>query len=219
MDIMEILKGVRHMNEKALFQLSYGLYVLTAAREGKQNGCIINTAGQVTNTPNRIQIAVNKANYTHDMIKETGEFTVSIISQKADFELFKRFGFQSGKDTDKFEGFKGYAVGANGINYITEGCNGYISVKVEQTLDLDTHTLFIGLVTDMEVLNDTPSTTYTYYQENIKPKPQAPQGGGNGKTAWVCKICGYVYEGEELPTDYICPLCKHPASDFEKTVR
>lgn len=207
------------MNEKALFQLSYGLYVLTAARGGKQSGCIINTAGQVTNTPNRIQIAVNKANYTHDMIKETGEFTVSMINQKADFGLFKRFGFQSGKDVDKFEGFQSYAQGANGINYITEGCNGYISVKVEQTLDLGTHTLFIGLVTDMDVLNDIPSTTYTYYQENIKPKPQAPQNGGNGKTAWVCKICGYVYEGEELPADYICPVCKHPASDFEKTVR
>ncbi|MGN1315401.1 MAG: flavin reductase [Lachnospiraceae bacterium] len=207
------------MNDKALFQLSYGLYVLTAAKDGKQNGCIINTAGQVTNTPNRLQIAVNKANYTHDLIKETGEFTVSMINQNAGFDLFKRFGFQSGKDVDKFEGFDGYAVGANGINYITEGCNGYISVKVEQTLDLGTHTLFIGLVTDMDVLNDVPSTTYTYYQENIKPKPQAPQGGGGKKTVWVCKICGYVYEGEELPADYICPLCKHPASDFEKTVR
>ncbi len=206
------------MNEKALFQLTYGLYVLTAAKGGRQNGCIINTAGQVTNTPNRIQVAVNKANYTHDMIKETGVFNVSMISQKASFELFKRFGFQSGKDVDKFVGFEGYAVGENGVHYITDGCNGYISVKVEQMLDLDTHTLFIGQVTDMEVLNDVPSTTYSYYQENIKPKPQAPQQG-EGKPVWICKICGYVYEGEELPADYICPLCKHPASDFEKGVR
>ncbi|MDD7027408.1 MAG: flavin reductase [Lachnospiraceae bacterium] len=205
------------MNEKALFQLTYGLYVLTAAKDGRQNGCIINTAGQVTNTPNRIQIAVNKANYTHDMIKETGVFNVSMISQKASFELFKRFGFQSGKDVDKFAGFEGYAVGENGVNYITDGCNGYISVKVEQTLDLGTHTLFIGLVTDMDVLNDVPSTTYGYYQDNIKPKPQAPKG--EGKPVWICKVCGYVYEGENLPADYICPLCKHPASDFEKGVR
>ncbi|MCI5584993.1 MAG: flavin reductase [Lachnospiraceae bacterium] len=205
------------MNEKALFQLTYGLYVLTAAKDGRQNGCIINTAGQVTNTPNRIQIAVNKANYTHDMIKETGVFNVSMISQKASFELFKRFGFQSGKNVDKFAGFEGYAVGENGVNYITDGCNGYISVKVEQTLDLGTHTLFIGLVTDMDVLNDVPSTTYGYYQDNIKPKPQAPKG--EGKPVWICKVCGYVYEGENLPADYICPLCKHPASDFEKGVR
>ena len=206
------------MNEKALFQLTYGLYVLTAAKDGKQNGCIINTAGQVTNSPNRIQIAVNKANYTHDMILETGEFTVSMINQKASFDLFKRFGFQSGKDVDKFEDFKGFSVGANGIHYITDGCNGYISGKVEQTLDLGTHTLFIAVVTDMDVLNDIPSTTYSYYQENIKPKPQVPQSEGGAKTTWVCKVCGYIYEGEELPADYICPLCKHPASDFEKVV-
>ena len=205
------------MNEKALFQLTYGLYVLTAAKDGRQNGCIINTAGQVTNTHNRIQIAVNKANYTHDMIKETGVFNVPMISPQASFELFKRFGFQSGKGVDKFAGFEGYAVGENGVNYITDGCNGYISVKVEQTLDLGTHTLFIGLVTDMDVLNDVPSTTYGYYQDNIKPKPQAPKG--EGKPVWICKVCGYVYEGENLPADYICPLCKHPASDFEKGVR
>ena len=149
------------------------------------------------------------------MIKETGEFTVSMISQNANFELFKRFGFQSGRDTDKFEGFEGYKRGANGINYITEGCNGYISAKVEQTLDLGTHTLFIALVTDMDVLNDVPSTTYSYYQEYIKPKPQAERKK-DGKPAWVCKVCGYIYEGEELPENYICPLCKHPASDFEK---
>ena len=203
------------MNEKAMFQITYGLYVLTAVKDGKQSGCIINTAGQVTSSPNRIQIAVNKSNYTHDMIKETGEFTVSMISQKASFDLFKRFGFQSGRDVDKFEGFEGYAKGSNGINYITEGCNGYISGKVEQAIDLGTHTLFIALVTDMDVLNDVPSTTYSYYQENIKPKPQVSPKKDN-KPTWVCKVCGYIYEGEELPQDYICPLCKHPASDFEK---
>lgn len=207
------------MNGKALFQLTYGLYVVTAAGKGGQSGCIINTAGQVTDTPNRISIAVNKGNYTHDLIKESGVFTVSILSQKADFSIFKRFGFQSGRDVDKFEGFDGYAVGANGVNYITEGTNGFISGKVETTLDLGTHTLFIALVTDMEVLSDVPSTTYSYYQENIKPKPQASKPEGEGKAAWVCKICGYVYEGDPIPEDYICPLCKHPASDFEKVFR
>lgn len=204
------------MNEKTMFQLSYGLYVLTAAKDGKQNGCIINTAGQVTSSPNRIQIAVNKANYTHDLIQETGIFTISIISQKADFSLFKRFGFQSGRDTDKFDGFTQFAKGSNGIYYVTEGCNGYISAKVEQTLDLGTHTLFIALVTDMDVLDNVPSATYTYYQEQIKPKPQLSSSEQNGKAKWVCKICGFIYEGEELPADYTCPLCKHPASDFER---
>lgn len=207
------------MNEKAMFQLTYGLFVLTAAHDGKQSGCIINTAGQVTNTPNRISVTVNKTNYTHDLVKESGIFTISILSQDAKFDLFKRFGFQSGRDVDKFEGFSGYQLGANGVNYITEGTNAYISGKVEQIIDLGTHSMFIAAVTDMDVLNQVPSTTYTYYQENIKPKPQASKQEGEGKAAWICKICGYVYEGDPIPADYICPLCKHPASDFEKVYR
>lgn len=207
------------MNEKAMFQLTYGLFVLSAQKDGKQSGCIINTAGQVTSTPNRISVTVNKANYTHDLIQESGVFNISILSQSANFDLFKRFGFQSGRDTDKFEGFNGYAVAANGVNYITEGTNAYISGKVEFSVDLGTHTMFIASVTDMDVLSDVPSTTYTYYQENIKPKPQASKKEGEGKAAWICKICGYVYEGDPIPSDYICPLCKHPASDFDKVYR
>lgn len=204
------------MDKKAMYKLTYGLFVLTAKAEGKDNGCIINTAIQAASEPNQMSIAVNKANFTHDMITQTGAFTVSIISQDANFELFKRFGFQSGKDVDKFEGFTGYGIGANGIRYITEGTNAYISVKVEKTEDLGSHTMFIGTITDMEVLSQTSSVTYEYYQNNIKPKPQAAGKTKDGETVWRCRICGYEYKGAELPEDFICPLCKHPASDFEK---
>lgn len=206
------------MDKKAMYKLTYGLFVLTAKADGKDNGCIINTAIQAASEPNQMSIAVNKANFTHDMIKQTGEFTVSIISQDADFELFKRFGFQSGRDADKFAGFDAYETGANGIRYITEGTNAYISVKVEKTQDLGSHTMFIGTITDMEVLSQTPSVTYEYYLSNIKPKPQAAGKTESGKTVWRCRICGYEYVGAELPEDFICPLCKHPASDFEKVV-
>ncbi len=204
------------MDKKAMHNLTYGLFVLTTELNGKQNGCIINTAAQVTSEPNRISIAVNKANYTHDMIKESGKFTVSIISENATFDLFRHFGFVTGKEVDKFADFKDYKEGENKIPYITKGTNAYISAEVEKVEELDTHTLFIGRVTDMEVLSEDPSATYTYYMKNIKPKPEKTQK--NGKTIWRCTICGYEYEGEELPEDFICPLCKHPASDFEKVV-
>ncbi|MDD6571403.1 MAG: flavin reductase [Thermoflexaceae bacterium] len=204
------------MDNKTMYKLSYGLFVLTANEDGKDNGCIINTAIQVTSNPNRISIAVNKANATHDMILRTNKFTVSVISEDADFELFKRFGFQSGRDVDKFAGFTDCKRGYNGLNYVTKGCNGFISAWVEQAIDLGTHTLFIAAVTDMEVLSNVPSATYAYYQSNIKPKPQPAAENKTGKTAWRCTVCGYVYEGEELPADFVCPLCKHPASDFEK---
>ena len=204
------------MDKKAMYKLTYGLFVLTAKADGKDNGCIINTAIQAASEPNQMSIAVNKANFTHDMIKQTGEFTVS--SQDADFELFKRFGFQSGRDADKFAGFDAYETGANGIRHITEGTNAYISVKVEKSQDLGSHTMFIGTITDMEVLSQTPSVTYEYYLNNIKPKPQAAGKTESGKTVWRCRICGYEYVGAELPEDFICPLCKHPASDFEKVV-
>lgn len=207
------------MDQKAMYKLSYGLFVLTANSNGKHNGCIINTGIQVTSQPNRISIAVNKANYTHDLIMENRKFNISIISQDASFELFKRFGFQSGREVDKFAGFTGYKKGLNDVNYITEGTNAYISAWVEQTVDLGTHTLFIAAVTNMEVLSDAASATYEYYQSNIKPKPQAQEGPREGKTVWVCKICGYEYDGDPIPEDFICPLCKHPASDFEKQVR
>ena len=204
------------MNPKAMFNISYGLYVLTANLDGKDNGCIINTVTQVTSDPNQISIAVNKLNHTRDMIASSKKFTASIISQNADFELFKRFGFQSGKNVDKFAGFTAAQRGANEAMIINEGTNAYIAGWVTQEIDLGTHSLFIARVTDMDVLNDTPAATYAYYHQNIKPKPQTPAPSKSGKTIWRCKICGYEYEGDELPTDFICPLCKHPASDFER---
>lgn len=207
------------MTGNAMNNLSYGLFVLTAGKEDFDNGCIINTVQQVTVEPNCITIAVNKGNLTHDMIKETNKFNVSVISEKADFELFKRFGFQSGRDVNKFEGFTDCAVSGNGLKYITKGVNAYLSAWVKETVDLGTHTLFIAQVTYSEVLNEDPSATYGYYHTNIKPKPVDTGKKENGQTVWRCTICGYEYVGEELPEDFICPLCKHPASDFEKVVQ
>ena len=203
------------MDLKAMFNLSYGLFVLTATDGTKDNGCITNTCIQVTSEPNQIAFAVNKANYTHDMIFRTREFNISVISEDASFDLFKHFGFQSGRDVDKFKDFTAFDRAANGIPYIVSGTNTYISGKVVSALDIGTHTLFIAKVTDMNVLSQIPSTTYTYYQNNIKPKPQHVSAPA-GKTVWRCTVCGYEYEGEELPADFVCPLCKHPASDFEK---
>ena len=204
------------MNKKAMYNLTYGLFILTSSFEGKDNGCVINTAGQVTSEPNRISIAVNKSNYTHEMILKSGKFNISILSEDAKFDIFKHFGFASGRDTDKFENFENCKRSSNGIFYITDGTNAYISATVEQTVDLGSHTLFIARVEDMEVLSNTPSATYSFYQSNIKPKQNA--GTSTEKTVWKCTVCGYIYEGEELPSDFICPLCKHPASDFEKIV-
>ena len=160
------------MNKKAMYKLSYGLFVLTAKDGEKDNGCIINTAVQAASEPNQLSICVNKANYTHDMIQKTGKFTVSVLSQEAQFGLFEQFGFQSGRNVNKFEVFEKCARGLNGIYYITEGTNAYISVTVKKTEDLGSHTMFIGEITDMEVLSDIPSVTYEYYQNHIKPKPQ-----------------------------------------------
>ena len=203
------------MDPKAMFKLSYGLFVLTAREGEKDNGCITNTAIQVTSEPNRISIAVNKANYTHDMVMHTRKFNVSILSQEASFDTFKHFGFQSGRNVDKFADFTACRRAENGIYIITAGTNAYISAEVEQTIDLGTHTLFIAKVTDLDVLSSVSSATYEYYQNNIKPKPQAP-AAPTGKTVWRCTVCGYIYEGDPIPADFICPLCKHPASDFEK---
>lgn len=199
------------MNQAAMFQLSYGLFVLSAKNDQKDNACIVNTVQQVTTTPNRITVAVNKNNYTHDMIVETGVFNVSILSEEAEFAVFKRFGFQSGRDVDKFADCDYYTRAENGRVYLNRYANAYISAKVVATYDLGTHTLFIADVTDAEVLSNVPSVTYTYYHKNIKPKPEQTKTKG-----WRCKICGYVYEGEELPADFICPICKHGAADFEK---
>ena len=202
------------MNQKAMYRLSYGLFVLTTRIGEKDNGCIINTAAQVTSSPNRISITVNKDNLTHDMIRCSGAFNLSVLSEKAGFEIFRHFGFQSGRTADKFEGYTACKRSANGLCYITGGTNAFFSARVEQTIDLGTHTMFIASVEDMEVLSADPSATYAYYQASIKPKPE--QKGSQEKTVWRCTVCGYVYEGEELPSDFVCPLCRHPASDFEK---
>ena len=195
-----------------MFKLSYGLFVLTAKDGEKDNGCIVNTVAQMTETPLRITVTVNKANHTHDQILKTGEFNVSILTESAPFRIFKQFGFQSGRNADKFEDCGYDERSANGIRYIPEHTNGIISAKVVQSFDYGTHTLFVADVTQAFVISKEASTTYQYYFDHIKPKPQPPKEDQKG---FVCKICGYVYEGEELPEDYICPLCKHGVSDFE----
>ncbi len=207
-------------NMKAMDAVSYGLFVLAAQQGGKDNGCIINTVLQVTAEPNRIVFTVNKQHLTHDMVMETGKFTLSILSQKANFDLIRRFGFVSGRDTDKFAGFgAGVRRGDNGILQVLQGTNAWLSGTVLSTQDLGSHTLFLADVDDGDVLSPDSSVTYAYYHSHIKPAPSAPPAapapGGGSKKRWVCKVCGYIYEGEELPADFICPWCKHPASDFE----
>ena len=206
------------MDPKAMQKLSYGLFVLTAKTGEKLNGCITNTAIQVTTEPNQIAFAVNKAKLTHDMVKESGRFVISIISEKAEFSLFKHFGFQSGRNVDKFADFDSYKLTESGIPYITAGINAYLEGEVVSASDLGTHTLFVCKVTDMEVLTEDASATYAYYHANIKPKPQEVKKTEEGKVIWRCTICGYEYEGDPIPDDFICPWCKHPASDFERVV-
>lgn len=198
------------MDTNVLFKISYGLYVLTAKDE-KDNGCIINTVMQVTSTPLQIAIAVNKRNYTNEMIQKTRKFNLSILSEKADFSIYEHFGYKSGRDTDKFATFYETKRSPNGLFYITKGTNAYMSAYVQHEMDLGTHSLFIGQLVASESLSDDKSATYDYYQNNVKPKPE-----NTAKKGWRCKICGYIYEGEELPDDYICPICKHGAIDFEK---
>ena len=200
------------VEQNAMFSLSYGLFVLTARDGAKDNGCIINTVTQLTDTPKRISIAVNKANLTHDMIQKTGMFNVSVLSNDAPFAIFQHYGFQSGRDVDKFAGVQGMARATNGVYYLPYCTNAFISARVTQTIEFETHTLFIADVTEARQLSDVPSMTYAYYFANVKPKPSKLKE----QHGWVCKICGYVYEGEELPADFICPLCKHGAEDFEK---
>ena len=207
------------MNKKAMYKLSYGLFVLTAKDGDKDNGCIINTAIQAASSPNQLSICVNKANYTHDMIVKSKTFNISTISESADFELFKHFGFQSGKDVNKFDGYEHFNRSQNGITYITAGTNSFISVNVDKIIDLGSHSMFIGEITDMELLSDDKSATYEYYLNNIKPKPEEVGKTDDGQTIWRCTICGYEYIGEQIPDDFICPICKHPASDFEKITK
>lgn len=199
------------MNTNALFKIGYGLYILSCHENGKDNACIVNTVMQVTSNPCKIAICVNRNNYTCTMLKNTRKFNVSILDEEAEFEIFKHFGYQSGKDVDKFLNFIHTKRTPNGVLYITKNTNAYLSAWVQDEIDLDTHVMFIAQLVDAEILSEKPTVTYDFYQKNIKPKPEATASKG-----WRCKICGYVYEGEDLPSDFICPICKHGAIDFEK---
>ncbi len=194
----------------ALFKIGYGLYVVTSNDGKKDNGLIVNTVTQVTNTPNRIAVTINKENYSHHIIKQTGKMNINCLTEEAPFSVFEKFGFQSGRNTDKFEGDE-LLRSDNGLVFLSRNINSFMSLNVEQYIDLDTYGMFICSVSESRVLSDKPTMTYTYYQDNVKPKPET-----DGKKGYVCKICGYVYEGDTLPDDFVCPLCKHGAADFEK---
>ena len=193
----------------ALFNIGYGLYVITSNDGKKDNGLIVNTVTQVTNTPNRIAVTINKENYSHHIIKQTGVMNINCLSVDAPFSVFENFGFKSGRNTDKFAGEE-QLRSDNGLIFLRRYINSFMSLKVEQYVDLDTHGMFICSVTEARVISDAETMTYTYYQKNVKPKPET-----EGKKGFVCKVCGYVYEGDTLPEDYVCPLCKHGAADFE----
>ena len=197
---------------KALWNIGYGLYVVTSHDGKKDNGLIVNTVIQVTNTPERIAVTINKQNYSHDIIKETGKMNVNTLTVEAPFKVFQAFGFVSGRDTDKFKDCTPNRS-ENGLVVLPKYINSYMSLAVEQYIDLGTHGMFICSITEADVVSDLETMTYTYYQNNVKPKPEVKKVKG-----YVCKICGYVHEGETLPEDFICPLCKHGASDFEPIV-
>ncbi len=197
------------LDPKALYRIGYGLYVVTVKSGEKDNGLIVNTVTQVTDSPCRVAVTVNKANYSHQMIRQTGKMNVNCLSGDTPFKLFEQFGFQSGKNTDKFAGNTPLRS-ENGLVILPAHINAFLSLEVEQTIDLGSHSMFICRVTEARTVTDAPSMTYDYYQRNVKPKPKT-----QGKKGFVCKICGYVYEGDELPEDFICPLCKHGAADFE----
>ena len=193
----------------ALFNIGYGLYVVTSGDGKKDNGLIVNTVTQVTNTPNRIAVTINKENYSHHIIRQTGIMNINCLSTDAPFSVFEAFGFRSGRNVDKFADCEPLRSD-NGLVFLPRYINSFMSLKVEQYIDLDTHGMFICSVTEARVISDRETMTYTYYQNNVKPKPET-----DGKKGFVCKICGYIYEGDELPEDFICPLCKHGAADFE----
>lgn len=193
----------------ALFNIGYGLYVATSNDGKKDNGLIVNTVSQVTNSPNRIAVTINKDNYSHHVIKQTGKMNINCLSVDAPFSVFENFGFRSGRNVDKFEDSEPLRSD-NGLAFLPRYINSFMSLKVEQYVDLDTHGMFICSVTEARVISDVETMTYTYYQNNVKPRPQT-----EGKKGFVCKVCGYIYEGDELPEDFICPLCKHGAADFE----
>ena len=193
----------------ALFNIGYGLYVVTSNDGKKDNGLIVNTVTQVTNTPNRIAVTINKDSYSHHIIKQTGKMNINCLTVDAPFAVFEKFGFVSGRNVDKFADCTPLRSD-NGLAFLPRYINSFMSLKVEQYVDLDTHGMFICSITEARVISDRETMTYTYYQNNVKPKPKT-----EGKKGYVCKICGYIYEGETLPEDFICPLCKHGASDFE----
>ena len=195
------------INQTAMFRLQYGLYCLTTNDGKKDNGCIVNTAIQVTSTPQKAAVTVSKQNYTCDIIKKTGKMNINCLSKDTPFEIFKKFGFQSGRTADKFADIS-LKRSANGLIILPEYANAYISVSVDREIDLGSHVMFIGSVMEADILSDVETVTYGYYQSSIKPKPEKKKG-------FVCKICGYVYDGDVLPEDYICPICKHGTADFE----
>ena len=196
----------------AMHRLSYGLFLLTAkSKAGTDNGCILNTVMQITDSPKRVIVAINKANLTHDLVLEVGTFCISILTEQTPFKVFEQYGFTSGRTADKFAQST-YPRDNTGNIYINDYANAYISGKVVASHDCGTHTLFIADVTESSVLSDIPSVTYQYYFDRIKPAPKLPN---TAKSAWVCNICGYVYEGDALPEDYVCPICKHGAEAFE----
>ncbi len=199
---------------KAMFKIGYGLYVVTTNDGTKDNGCIVNTVVQLTSTPNRVAVCINKQNYTHHIVQQTGKLNLNCLSVEAPFDLFKEYGFVSGRAVDKFAGKK-VSRSDNGLVYLDQFTNAYLSLKVEEELDLGTHGMFICSVSESRVLSSAESMTYSYYQSHVKPKPQKPAEGAEKKKQWVCKVCGYIYDGDPLPEDFICPICKHGAADFE----
>ena len=214
------------MEAEIMFQLSYGLYVVSSQSDGRAGGCIVNTVMQQTDEPKRISLTINKKNYTQELIEKSKIFNVSILDETSGFSTFEHFGFQSGRDVDKFANWTSSNIADNGIPYITSGCSGYLSAKVVQSMDLGSHMLYIADVTDGRILSDQKAMTYAYYHAHVKPKPPAQekvQKTDQKHAVWICQICGYVYDEEkegipfeDLPADWVCPLCKHGKSDFRK---
>ena len=202
-------EDANHQDLDALFNIGYGLYVVTSRDEGRDNGLIVNTVTQLTNTPNRVAVTINKENYSHHVIRKTGQMNVNCLDVSAPFSLFENFGFRSGRNADKFEGIQELRSG-NGLRFLPGHINSFLSLQVEQYVDLGTHGMFICTITEARICGTRDTMTYTYYQNNVKPKPRT-----EGKQGYVCKVCGWIYEGAELPADIVCPLCKHGAADFE----
>ena len=198
------------VDKTALFRIGYGLYVVSVNDGTKDTGCIVNSVCQVADNPLRVSVCINKANYTNEVVNRTGVLNVNCLSVEAPFGVFKQFGFQSGRTADKFADYTDAPRSANGLIVLPQYINAFMSLKVVKTIDLGSHDMFLCEVTEAKAFSNLDTMTYTYYQQNVKPKPQPK------KTGWVCKVCGYVYEGDELPEDYICPICKHDASVFEK---